>query len=82
MKCKRDFWFYIMVLGQWACVAALLLTCVYVFSQAEVLKADPCGVCQDELGMFCSAVPEYVTGPKDVKPFNPMEGIQLPEELK
>lgn len=58
-KRKKDAWFYIMVLGQWACVIALILTCTYVYTQAEVLKTSPCDVCEDELGFTCT---DYKTG--------------------
>lgn len=60
---KKGLFFYVMVLGQYGCILALLFTCFYIYSQAEVLKTSPCDVCEEKLGMMCVPVQKYVTDP-------------------
>lgn len=56
---------WLFIIGLYAVVAMAIVYVVIVFTQLETLKSNPCSVCEKDLGMMCTQVPKYVTGPAE-----------------
>lgn len=64
---KRDAWYYAFVIGQWACLLAIITAGFYMYTQKELLQSNPCDLCQKEEGMMCTPVPKLITNPEGIE---------------
>jgi hypothetical protein len=60
-KRRREIVSYLLVWGVWCAVAIALYYSFIVFSDVELLKSDPCRVCEEVYNYSCNKIDLYST---------------------